>query len=257
MLRNRIPVMTAGLLAFGGLFSTPSTAADLWGQERYGSIKDAPIVPVFTWTGFYAGVDVGLATGDTNEQVKVDDDPLLEALLRTGFDVNGPIYGGHVGYNYQSGSWVVGIEGTFSGTDIDGDSPCVFVLSCSADVDWIGTVEGRIGYGFGRSLIYARGGVAWGDVSTRAIFLDPSIFNVRSDETHTGWTAGLGFEYAISDFVIARIEYSHIDLGSETHTLDASFDGDPIGSVPASVDMEIDTVKVGVSVKFNGGKFGY
>lgn len=255
MLSNKFQVMSASLLLLGTAFgATPSTAADLWGQEQYGSIKDAPVEPVFSWTGFYAGVAVGLATGDTSEQVKVDD-PLLAALLRTDFDVNGAIYGGHIGYNYQSGPWVVGIEGTFSGTNIDGDSNCVFVLNCRADVDWIGTVEGRIGYGFGRSLIYARGGVAWGDVSTSAYLIDPSLFSVRSSETHTGWTAGLGFEHAIGNNVIARIEYSHIDLGSENHDLDASFLGNPLGAIPASVDMEIDTIKVGVSVKFNGGSF--
>lgn len=259
MFRHKLHVLGACVLSVGvASAATPAAAADLWGQERYGSIKDAPIEPVFTWAGFYAGIAAGLATGDLDEHV-VDDDPVVEGILSSSFDVNGPIYGGHLGYNYQSGSWVVGIEGTFSGTDIDGDASCVFgLLVCRSDIDWIGTVEGRLGYGFGRSLVYVRGGVAWADVSTNADLVVPGIFSVSSSETHTGWTAGIGFEHAMSPNVIARIEYSHIDLGNERHDLKGTVDfgqPTPVGPIPLDVDMEIDTIKVGVSFKFNGTQF--
>lgn len=242
--RLALGISLVSLVAFSAV---PVVAADLWGPE-HGSIKDAPLAPGFSWTGIYAGVHAGLATGDRSSEL--DGIP-----IKTDYDIDGALYGGHLGYNHQLGNWVLGIEGTYSGSNIDGDSSCVLNLfSCSTDIDWLATIEGRLGYAFGRSLVYARGGVAWGDVNTKADLFIPGVLTFDGGETHTGWTIGAGFEHAISDRVIARIEYSHVDLGSETHDLGVSILGTPIpgASIPTEVDAEIDTIKIGVSIKFGG-----
>lgn len=221
--------------------SVPTAFADGW-AEPGGSIKDAPVAYGYNWSGLYIGGHAGLATGDTEGSV-----PGTGGLFDTDFDFDGGIYGGHVGYNIQSGAAVFGIEGTFSGSSVDGNTSCVFgFLTCERELDWLATIEGRLGYAFGRSLLYARGGVAWGKLETDVSFANFTIF--QGDDTHVGWTAGFGFEHAFSDNIIARIEYSHVDLGSETTNLSTPFGG----TIPDSIEAELDTIRIGVSYKFGG-----
>jgi len=206
--------------------------------------------PVYSWTGFYVGGHAGLASGDTEGGVQGF------SGVDTQLDLDGGIYGGYVGYNYQSGAWVFGIEGTYSGSNIDanGQTPPLFGLfpfQVQQELDWLATIEGRVGYAFGRSMVYARGGWAWGKLETTADIL-PGPPTLTGSETHNGWTAGFGFEHALGDWLIARVEYSHVDLDSETHNLRCGgcfFDNTPIEN-----EAELDIIRIGLSVKFGGHK---
>ncbi len=238
----------AGLLV--AAIAQPAGAADLWGPN-YGSIKDAPPpVYAFTWTGFYVGGHAGLMTGNTEgtPDFKCGGDPdcrLAERIFSTDYDMNGAFYGGQIGYNYQFGAAVVGIEGSFSGSSAEGDGPAgPLLITSKRELDWLATVTGRIGYAMGRSLVYAKGGVAWGELQTDVRFGGLTVLS--GDETHVGWTAGLGVEHALTDRVTVRIEYAHIDLGSEDHTL--KFGGDPV--LKSEVEAEFDTLSLGVNYKF-------
>lgn len=206
--------------------------------------------PVYSWSGFYVGGHAGLATGDTQGRVPTG----IIGTITTDYDMDGGIYGGYVGYNYQKGAWVFGIEGTYSDADVQGDTTVLAIFNVDRDLDWLATIEGRIGYAFGRSMVYARGGWAWGKLETNVSV--PGIpglfpgFSFSGDDTHDGWTAGFGFEHAIGHAVIARVEYSHIDLDTENHALGPV----PIigGTIPDNVEAEIDTIRLGVSIKFGG-----
>ena len=231
-----------GVAAAGLLFAVvaqPASAADLWGPD-YGSIKDAPPAYAFSWTGLYVGGHAGLMTGNTQGTPDLGD-PDANQFFATDYDMNGGLFGGHVGYNYQVGSAVLGIEGSFSGSTAQGDGSSGIFLTSERELNWLATVTGRIGYAMGRSLVYAKGGVAWGELQT-----DVKLggFNIMSgEETHVGWTAGLGVEHALTDHVTVRIEYAHIDLGSEDHSLT------PVG-INSEVEAEFDTLSLGVSYKF-------
>jgi outer membrane immunogenic protein len=131
----------------------------------------------------------------------------------------------------------VSIEGTYSGTTLQGSTTCLLLLECKREVESVATVVGRLGLAMDRSLLYALGGVAWGKVDS-----DVSIvgINIASDsQNHVGWVAGFGFEHALSRQLSLPIEYSHIDLGSKEH----------FGF--ADVDVVLDTVRLGVNYRFN------
>src|ERR1043166_790855 len=89
-----------------GVLTGPGVAADM-------PLKAPPaVVPLWTWTGFYAGVNVGYSWGRSDTTVTVTD-ATTGALLAVGssrFDLTGPIGGGQIGYNWQTGNWVLGIE---------------------------------------------------------------------------------------------------------------------------------------------------
>ena len=225
-------VAAAGLLA--AVVSQPASAADLWGPRYEGSIKDAPPAYAFTWTGVYVGAHAGLMTGNT--QSCLEDCKGFAQIFATDYDMNGGLFGGHIGYNHQFGSAVLGIEASYSGSTAQGDGPSAWLTS-HRQLDWL-----AIGYAMGRSMVYAMGGVVWGELQTDVGLGGGNIF-LSGDETHVGWTAGLGVEHALTDRVTVRLEYAHIDLGSEDHTLKPS-------PLKTDVEAEFDTLSLGVSYKF-------
>ena len=197
----------------------------------------------FSWTGFYIGGHAGLATGDTQGDLG-----LPANLLNTDYSLNGGLFGGQVGFNLQTGPAVFGIEGSFSGSTVQGNTTCVIILECKRDVDWLATVTGRVGYGMGRSLLYAMGGVAWADVNTNVSIVGVPLLS--GSDTHVGWVAGFGFEHALSHAVTFRVEYAHIDLSGGEHDL-AIVGGGPV-VVRDNVDVKMDTIRLGVNLKFGG-----
>lgn len=129
-----------------------------------GSLKDSPSYG-FNWTGFYLGGHAGLATGNTQGGVE-DFGPFVSALTATDYSMDGAVYGVHGGYNYQTGNFVAGIEVSYSGGDVSGNSTCVVLLNCKRELDWVATVVGRLGYAMDRSMVYVKGGIAWADLQT-------------------------------------------------------------------------------------------
>jgi outer membrane immunogenic protein len=176
----------AGLLA--AMMATPSSAADLPRPVYKGP---AFVAPVFTWTGFYVGVNGGYGWG------KSDWDPGVSS-----FDANGALLGGTLGYNLQTGSFVWGIEGDLDWSGMKGDSAGV-----ETKVPWLGTVRGRIGYAFDRFLPYITGGAAVAQIK-----MDTGAGT--DDETRVGWTVGAGVEWAFLASWSAKLEYLYADLGN-------------------------------------------
>ena len=217
-MRKTMMVAAAALMASFGA----AAAADLGGYR--GSTKDAPVAygPARSWAGLYVGASVGYAWGEGEQ--------LTEGRLET--DLDGAVYGAQVGYNFQRDNVVFGVEASFNGADMDGEE---FNGAVTTEVDWYATAVARLGYSFGDMLVYGFGGVAWGDVKL-------GLLQLNSEETHVGWTAGLGVERALSDQFSLRLEYAHVDLGTEDHFTDIC-DG-------CEGSAEFDVVKVGVNYKF-------
>lgn len=217
------------------LLGASPAAAD--GPPSRGHIKD--VDAPFSWRGFYVGLHAGLATGNT--QGEVHD-------FTTDYEVSGALYGVQAGWLGQWGNVVAGIEGTYSGANIQGnDGACVsFIIvlaSCQREVNWLATVVGRAGLAYDRVLVYGLAGVAWAEVDTTAAVLGFIPFS--GSETHVGWTAGFGVEWALSNRVSARIEYAHIDLGNETVQLNLP----GYGYFRDKVELEMDTIRLGVNIK--------
>jgi outer membrane immunogenic protein len=167
-----------------------ASAADL--PARAAPPVFAP-VPVFTWTGFYVGGNLGWGwRDDDNETVVLSGPGIPAGLVGTlNFD-NGNdgnfLGGGQIGYNYQIGSFVIGAEADIQGINTDDNEAVFFPGPGMAGVfvpgefedsaDWFGTVRLRAGVAFDRFLVYATGGLAY-------------------TEDNTGWTAGGGVEWAL------------------------------------------------------------
>ena len=245
----------AAAVALLGL-GVSAQAADLHGR----SLKDAPAAPVaygpgHSWAGLYVGGSAGYGWGDATNTVTVSGSEDGEnfgpiVLGKSKDDLDGGIYGAHIGYNWQRGHLVAGVEAGINGTSMESttDFGSGGEESGKNELNWYATTVARLGYAEGSWLVYGFGGVAWGNVDTTV----DSISVTRSSD-HVGWTAGLGVEYAVSERLSLRAEYSHVDLGEDTVGLfSASGEG---GSVKFEdkVDLSFDAVKIGASYKLTGG----
>jgi outer membrane immunogenic protein len=190
--------VSMGVLAFG---VATANAADL---VRHRPPEPAVVAPPYNWTGLYIGINGGGGFGHST---------ISNAFGSTGTDVSGGgLVGGTLGYNYQTGPWVFGIEGDGDWSGIKGSTSSGICAGASCEVrnDWLATLRGRVGYAYGRFLPYITGGAAFGDIKTNV-----SGF-AGSTTDKVGWTVGGGIEAALSGPWTAKLEYLYVDLGDAT-----------------------------------------
>src|SRR5262249_4804923 len=130
----------------------------------------------------------------------------------------GVLGGVQAGYNWQVGTWVIGLEGDISAANIHDDKyfpsvdPQKNLDRTTAQYDWLGTVRGRAGYAAGQALFYATGGLAFGGVRHSYTY-DVTGSNTQffeSKQTRAGWTAGAGAEFALDKNVSFKVEYLYV-----------------------------------------------
>ncbi|TGQ19249.1 MAG: porin family protein [Mesorhizobium sp.] len=177
--------------------SSPVLAADL--------VHPVAAMP-FSWTGFYVG---GQAGGGWN------DSHWSGGFVPFNTNGSGGIFGGQIGYNYQIGQYVLGIEGDLAGSTVKGDNQCSIDVgtACETKQDYLGSVRGRLGYAFDRFLIYGDAGVAFTKYKIAEVDAANQTFGGGS---RVGWTAGLGAEYALTDHWTAGVEWNYYDFGTRT-----------------------------------------
>lgn len=263
----------AGMVAASGQYAA---AADL--AVPY---KAPPPPPAPSWTGFYLGANGGAGWGTTTSNVDVGQTlaingitpgiNLVVPLAQT--SLNGWLFGGQLGYNYQIGNFVVGIEGDGDWANFSGTSPCVAVFNCSSKVDWTADVTGRVGVLPIQSLlVYLKGGASWAGVNNSfgngiSGTVGPVSFfgNVNSsvNETQVGGLLGIGAEYLFAPHWTAKVEYDYADYGKHNETAAVTASGGVTvvggpalaGSVtfPTAVQTEVQvhTIKAGVNYLFS------
>ncbi len=212
---------SAAALALAGAVGTTS-AADLARRPPPPPPTRAPVVvPSYNWTGFYAGINGGYGFGRSK----------WDGLPAT-FDVNGGMVGGQLGYNWQFGQFVYGVEGDGDWTDLRGSfANCPFAF-------FLATARGRLGFAADRWLPYVTGGLAVGNIRAAV----PDFAGI--DKTNAGWTVGGGLEFALSGNWTAKAEYLYVDLGNAGC---AALCGLPTGN---NVGLTTNVVRGGINYRF-------
>jgi outer membrane immunogenic protein len=262
----------SALLASAAILSAGSAfAADLPAR-----VAPAPYIaaPIFTWTGFYVGLNAGAAWNNSNG----------------GFGYGGPVFGGvggaplvygsvnanndagftggvTAGYNWQMGSsFVMGVEGDLNYIDRNnGGSVAVpaiapttyFVVNHGSANNFYGTLRARLGFAFDRALIYATGGLAFGggngDASANYFAAGGPAGGLAiattggNSNSNVGWALGGGVEYAFSNAWSVKLEYLHVDLGSHNRTF---YQPATTNFITINSDNKFDVVRAGVNFRF-------
>lgn len=190
------------------------------------------------WTGFYIGAQAGYLWGQS-------DHSFSNGAPSDSSDPKGAVYGAHIGYNHQFNTIVVGLEADAEKTGADGsfNNTTGGTSSGSADINWLASVRGRLGYAIDDFLPYVTGGAAWAGYDFGGGPAGGPCCGYS--ETIVGWTAGGGLEYAISTRFSARLEYRYTDFGQASGPLLPSFPG-----VTMPVDNKTQVVRLGVSFHF-------
>jgi opacity protein-like surface antigen len=240
--------------------------------ERRRLTKDSvPVVQVVNWTGLYVGAfgSTLLGTADWN-------------FVGGGVSphVGGYDFGGDIGYNYQVGPYVLGVEADLGKARVTGGTACgpllagpilaiapaapMFQMTCNAWADWMATATARVGYAWERVLFYAKAGGAWTNQQVSATcnesavilvtnFPNQSCFNpagvlsagFNGSKTITGWTVGYGTEFALTRNWSVRAEYNYISFGDRNVV---ASDGSLL-----NIGMHVSEAKVGVNYRFDSG----
>ena len=195
------------------LTSIPGLAADI---PVKGPI--APAVPVFTWTGFYVGANAGYGWGRLGADTGVTGNAIIpDATLSLGSDVKGFFGGAQLGYNWQTGSYVFGIEGDYQFGDEKTSSSLVCAVGCLVTADnklsSFATIRGRLGYAaFDRAMVYVTGGwarlSAKGTVTLAAAGVSATLLDTSTNKN--GWTIGVGYEQMLWDHWSWKLEYLYM-----------------------------------------------
>jgi outer membrane immunogenic protein len=205
-----------------------ANAADIARRQAMPMKAPAYYAP-YNWTGFYVGINGGGGWGNSDWDAGTGS---------SGRNTSGGLVGGTIGYNYQMGQAVFGIEGDIDWSNMRGSSsaaPCT--TSCETRNSWLGTVRGRVGYAFDRFMPYLTGGLAVGDVQANAAGFG------GSRDTNAGWTLGGGLEAAIAGPWTAKIEYLYVDLGNSNCSVGSC-------AVSTNVDFRTNVVRAGVNYRF-------
>ena len=219
---KRLFVACVGVLALAGT----AAAADLPPAPNY--YKAPPVYPpAYTWSGFYIGVNGGGGFGRSTWD------------SAGGFDISGGLVGGTVGYNYQIGQAVIGIEGDIDWADISGTNSTTCALGCKTSDSWLSTVRGRLGYAAGRFMPYVTAGGAFGNIQAST----PGLSGNNS--TNAGWTVGAGLEFALVGNWTLKAEYLFVDLGKFNCGL-----GCNTTSTTDNVSFDANIVRAGVNYRF-------
>ena len=204
---------TAAIAVLG---TTAASAADLAARPYTKAPMAAPAV-VYNWTGFYIGGHVGGAfRGNSNNILGGSSDGSFMG-------------GGQIGWDTQfSPNWFFGLEANYSFLDARG------VIANRG----LGSVTGRLGYTWGPTMLYVKGGYAWAD--------SRFINGFTGDSGRNGYTVGGGLEYLFTQNWSGKIEYQYYDFGTTNFAT-------PVTLIPGNFRNDEHTIKVGLNYRFNWG----
>jgi outer membrane immunogenic protein len=269
----------AALLALAG---APALAADMGRPPAPAPVyTKAPMMPVYSWTGGYIGLNAGYSWGDSETTTTTlfpvqayfaaSSVPAIATAGAQAVKPDGFTGGGQIGYNWQAGSaTVVGLEADFESFGLKRTvnsgavvypccAPTAFAIASGVQTTWLATFRARLGYLVTPStLLYVTGGGAVTDLQGAFAFADnfgPAFESGAFTTAKLGWTAGGGIEWAVSGGWSAKAEYLFVSFPTVTTTSTNLVVGGaavPNQTFTHSADLDANIVRLGLNYKFGG-----
>ena len=236
----------AGSIALLGM-AAPASAADMAVKAR----PPAPVVlPIYDWTGFYIGANGGWGNSHNCWDFVTLAGPVFSDGCR---DRSGGLFGGQVGYRWQSNQFVFGVEAQGDWADLTSTRVSLFnpTLSTSVKTDGIGLFTGQLGWAWNAALLYVKGGAAV--TSNRFDIFDTvnGVGLVSSSATRWGGVLGVGFEYGFAPNWSFGAEYDHLWMGTANNSFTA-VDPRLVGILNNRISQDVDMFTLRINYRFGG-----
>ena len=228
--------------------AAPTRAADMTPAPSY--YPAAPLPPArYNWTGLYGGGNIGAGLlSDNVSQTGGNPTVTLAGPIQVG--PVGLVGGAQVGFNYQIASWVFGAEASWNSSAVTGNGMTSTVVPANeqeranSETGWFASATGRVGYADSALLLYVKGGAAELHVTYTQDVLNGGIVASTQviGDNRTGFTAGVGLEYGMTENLSALFEYDFYDFGSKTYNFTQT---------PVSIRSNLNTLTVGLNYRFN------
>jgi outer membrane immunogenic protein len=207
-MKKNFLLVTASLIALGA--AAPAVAADL--AARPYTKAPAMVAAIYDWSGFYIGINGGGASAHTTWDV-------VGGASEGSHNATGGTVGGQVGYRWQSGQFVFGVEGQGNWADFSGDNvSAVFATRNRTTIDSFGLITGQVGYAWNNVLLYVKGGAAVVGDKYDVYSTATGALLATTSQTRWGGTVGAGLEVGFAPNWSVGVEYNHIFLGDKDVT---------------------------------------
>jgi outer membrane immunogenic protein len=243
-----------GSVALLGMVAGPAAmAADM---RVKAPVRPPPPVYAFSWTGCYIGGHIGRLWIEKDFALSSVGTPFGAIVFANpvglgGHDANDWLAGVQGGCDYQfAGGFVIGIAADYAWTDASGShvDPVLALTTLESTTKSLASVTGRLGYAWDRFLGYVKGGGAWERDNYLWFVTAAPGLSLSASETRSGWTVGIGGEYAFSDWISGFVEYNYYDFGTSAVAFQA-------GGVAFNFDIEErkSVLKLGLNLRFGAG----
>jgi outer membrane immunogenic protein len=230
-------------------FAAPAAAADL-AARPYTKAPPPAIAAVYDWSGFYIGANGGWGSSHKCWDFTT---PAGTFVAAEGcHDASGGTAGGQVGYRWQAGTWVFGLEAQGNWADFRGSNVSLFdpTVRNQSRIDAFGLFTGQVGWAVNNVLFYVKGGAAvTADRFRRFDVPTGVLIATTGDDTRWGGVVGAGLEFGFAPNWTAGVEYNHLFMQDRTHTFI-----DTTGAFFATdrIRQDVDLVTVRVNYRWGG-----
>jgi outer membrane immunogenic protein len=248
MKMKKVLLVTASLIALGA--AAPAMAADLAARPY---TKAPPMIAaIYDWSGFYIGANGGWGSSRNSWDFL----PGVGTFREGSHDADGGTVGGQIGYRWQAGTWVFGVEAQGNWADFKGSNLSLLdpTIRNESRVNAFGLFTGQVGYAVNNVLFYVKGGAAVTsneyrrfDVPTNALLAS------TNDDTRWGGTVGVGLEYGFAPNWSVGVEYNHLFM--QDRTLAFTIPGGLFAS-NERISQDVDLVTARVNFRFGGPVVG-
>ncbi len=241
---------TVGLVALS--MAAPASAADL-AARPYRAAPPPMVAAVYDWSGFYIGANGGW--GSSRKCWDAVTTAGVFSVAEGCHDATGGVAGGQIGYRWQTGTWVFGLEGQGDWADLRGSNVSLASprFTNTSKIDAFGLFTGQIGLAWNNVLLYAKGGGAvTGDRFTVNTNFGNVLVATANDQTRWGGTVGAGLEFGFAPGWSAGVEYDHLFMQDKTTTFTS-----PTGAFfNERIRQDVDLVTVRVNYRWGGPLVG-
>ena len=232
---KKLVIGAVGFAAAG--ISGAASAADLPVRTYTKAPPPAYVAAVYDWSGFYIGANGGWGGTHNSWGLQAPGGPFPEG----GTNANGGTVGGQIGYRWQWGPVVAGVEAQGNWASLTGRNTSQALLNTGFDnhsnLDAFGLFTGQVGYAWNNVLLYAKGGAAITDTKYKDLVTGTSTVAATSGDTRWGGVVGAGLEYGFAPNWSAALEYDHLFMGNRTDTLNGAASLFATDSISQNVDL--------------------